>query len=116
MWIDYLAGALIAGFIGYTIFYLRNHLRKRSRSTIIIIMAIIIFTITMITILKTYMDYQLFIDKDLSSKVLSNISFAVFLDFSVLIIGGLFLYLSNQFYVASVEEERKIKKLESYRE
>lgn len=70
----------------------------------------------MITILKTYMDYQLFIDKDLSSKVLSNISFAVFLDFSVLIIGGLFLYLSNQFYVASVEEERKIKKLESYRE
>lgn len=80
---------------------LRKHLKENIRATIVLTMAALIFVITVITIIKTYHDYQNFLANITSHDVIiSTIVFALFLDFSVLIIGGLFLYLANQLYTS----------------
>ncbi len=89
------------------LWFIRNNLKTRPKATIIVTMAILIFFITGATILKTYSDYKTYIS-DIQGVLVSNITFAVFLDFSVLLIGGLFLYLANQVYVADEFETKKI--------
>ncbi|MBI5789695.1 MAG: hypothetical protein HZA78_12660 [Candidatus Schekmanbacteria bacterium] len=86
---------------------LKNNLKKRPRPTIIIIMALLIFMITTATIAKTSRDYKEYI-AERHGVMITNITFAVFLDFSVLIIGGLFLYLANEIYLTDKIEEEKL--------
>ncbi len=87
-------------FLGLFWFMIRN-VKNNPKTTIIITMAGLIFLITILTIVKTYTDYQQFINNPAASSVLlTNLSLALFLDFSILMIGGLFLYLTNQLYTS----------------
>ncbi len=79
----------------------RQHLKTNFKATIVLTMAALIFIITTIAIVKTYQDYQDFLANITSHQVIiSTIVFALFLDFSILMIGGLFLYLANQLYTS----------------
>ncbi len=81
----------------------RQHLKTNFKATIVLTMAALIFIITTIAIIKTYQDYQNFLTNITSHDVIiSNIVFALFLDFSILMIGGLFLYLANQLYTSDL--------------
>lgn len=86
---------------------LTRNLKSHPKAAIIIVTAILIFFITGATIIKTFKDYDTYITAS-QGVLISNITFAIFLDFSVLIIGGLFLYLANQMYLVEQLEEEKI--------
>lgn len=87
-------------------------MKSEPKKTIILTMVFLIFLITLAITVKTYKDYTVYISAS-QEVIISNIAFALFLDFTVLIIGGLFLYLANQFYLpdklaqAKVEEAKK---------
>jgi glucan phosphoethanolaminetransferase (alkaline phosphatase superfamily) len=94
--------AFIAIVLFLVVWPLRRQLKKNSKAAIVLTMAALIFIITTIAIVKTYQDYQAFLANIASSDVIiSTIVFALFLDFSILMIGGLFLYLANQLYTSS---------------
>jgi glucan phosphoethanolaminetransferase (alkaline phosphatase superfamily) len=93
------AGIILTLFL--IIWPLRQHLKKNPKATIVLTMAALIFIITTFTIVKTYGDYKDFLANIASHEIIiSNIVFALFLDFSILMIGGLFLYLANQLYTS----------------
>ncbi len=90
----------VLAIIAAAIWPLRKNLKKNFKGTLIVTMALLIFSITIFTVIKTYWDYKNFLANIASHElIMSNIAFAVFLDFSILIIGGLFLYLANQLYI-----------------
>ena len=90
--------ALVLFFLSWS---LRQHLKKNLKATIVLTMAALIFIITTLTIVKTYQDNQDFLANITSHEVIiSTVAFALFLDFSILMIGGLFLYLANQLYTS----------------
>jgi glucan phosphoethanolaminetransferase (alkaline phosphatase superfamily) len=99
--INILAILFISLVLFLIIWPLRKNLTRNPKLTIILTMAALIFIITIFTIIKTYRDYQDFLVNITSHEVIiSNIVFALFLDFSILMIGGLFLYLANQLYTS----------------
>ena len=100
-------GSLVVGVLGsilVLIFWLlRKHINKHPKLTITITMAGLIFAISLGTIAKTYLDYKEFLELgNVPSRLISNVVFALFLDFTVLIIGGLFLYIANQLYLSDI--------------
>lgn len=101
--------AFIAVVLFAAVWSLRRHLRKNIKATIVLTMAALIFIITTVSLVKTYRDYQDYLVNITSHEVItSNIIVALFLDFSVLMIGGLFLYLANQLYLSDfVESDAK---------
>jgi amino acid transporter len=99
--VNVIAVAFIAVVLFVIIRPFRRYLRENLKATIVLTMAALIFIITVITIVKTYHDYQNFLANITSHQVIiSTIAFALFLDFSILMIGGLFLYLANQLYTS----------------
>ena len=105
-------GFLVAGILGVVLLLLlwlmRSHLKRSPKVTITITMAGLIFAINVAVLVKTYMDYKLFLAmENAPSRLIPNIAFAVFLDFTVLIIGGLFLYIANQLYLSDYVQDAK---------
>ncbi len=107
--INLLVIAFVAVVLFIAIWSLRRHLRKNLKATIVLTMAALIFIITTVSLVKTYRDYQDYLINIASHEVItSNIIVALFLDFSVLMIGGLFLYVANLLYLSDfVEPEAK---------
>ncbi len=97
-YLNFIIGVAVCCLLGM-FWFIKGNIKKSPKATIIITMAILIFLITGVTIVKTYRDYTTYIS-NAQGVIISNVAFAIFLDFSVLIIGGLFLYLANQVYLA----------------
>ena len=98
-------GFLVAGILGIVLLLLlwltRSHIKRSPKVTVTITMAGLIFVINVAVLVKTYLDYKQFLAMDNAShRLIPNIAFAIFLDFTVLIIGGLFLYIANQLYLS----------------
>ncbi len=97
-YLNFIIGVAVCCLLGM-FWFIKGNIKERPKPTIIITMAVLIFLITGATIIKTYRDYTTYIS-NAQGVIISNVAFAIFLDFSVLIIGGLFLYLANQAYLA----------------
>ena len=107
-------GFLIAGVLGIILITLvwlnRNRLKQSPKLTITITMAVLIFAINLAVVVKTYFDYKKFLEMENASiQLIPNLAFAVFLDLTVLVIGGLFLYIANQLYISGYmkDEDKK---------
>jgi len=105
-YLNFIIGVAVCCLLGM-FWFIKGNIKESPKSTIIITMAVLIFLITGVTIAKTYRDYTTYIS-NAQGVIISNVAFALFLDFSVLIIGGLFLYLANQIYLADQFEQEKI--------
>ncbi len=102
-YLNFIIGVAVCCLLGM-FWFIKGNIKERPKSTIIITMAVLIFLITGATIIKTYRDYTSYIS-NAQGVIISNVAFAIFLDFSVLIIGGLFLYLANQMYLADQADQ-----------
>ena len=108
-YLNFVIGVAVCCLLGM-FWFIKGNIKKSPKSTIIITMAVLIFMITGATTIKTYRDYTTYIS-NAQGVIISNVAFAIFLDFSVLIIGGLFLYLANQMYLADQSNQFEQEKI-----
>lgn len=95
----------------FAVWNFKKNAKEKPQSSVVTTLAIFVFLILILMVLKTYNDYQLYIaitQRD------TNVEYALFTDVLVLIIGGCILYLKNFMYLDSVKEEKSRLELKEY--
>jgi hypothetical protein len=89
----------------------KKNAKEKPQSSVITTLAIFVFLILILMVLKTYNDYQLYIA---IAQHDASVVYALLTDILVLIIGGCILYLNNFMYLDSVKEERSRLRLKEH--
>lgn len=95
----------------FAVWNFKKNAKEKPQSSVVTTLAIFVFLILILMVLKTYNDYQLYIaitQRD------TNVEYALLTDVLVLIIGGCILYLKNFMYLDSVKEEKSRLELKEY--
>jgi heme/copper-type cytochrome/quinol oxidase subunit 2 len=95
----------------FAVWNFKKNAKDKPQSSVVTTLAIFVFLILILMVLKTYNDYQLYIaitQRD------TNVEYALLTDVLVLIIGGCILYLKNFMYLDSVKEEKIRLELKEY--